>query len=343
MKTVARDFIIGLTAILGLAGLGFMLILFGELNIAKPPHYALTLELDTAAGVTKASAVTMNGVRIGNVSGLEPASDPRAGAVVHLAIRESVRVPRGFGVKLERGLVGDTSVELTPPALPTEGAAPALEFVSPGETVRAQATGILDELRSMLGGRLDKVESAVDSFNELSRTYTEIGARVQALLADRSVEDVDSGAERANIATAVQRLDRAIASANRWLGDEAMREDVRTFTRRGAEAADRLSEAVDAWEQAAHTLETQAGAVGESLGELSIKVGKTSEQLGIVLGEMQYLLGQVNNGQGTLGQLVVNPDLFNSLNDAARRLEKALLEAQLLLEKYRKEGIPIQF
>lgn len=340
MKRTMRDFIVGMTAILGIAGLIVMLMLFGELNFAKAPHYSITLQLNTAGGVTKASPVTMNGVRIGNVSRLAPADDPRMGAIVELAIREDVRIPSDIAVKLERGLVGDTSIELTPRG--GDASAP-LDFIAPGSTIQAQAQGMLDELTNLLGGRLDKVEEAVDSFNRLSTTYTEIGERVKSMLEDRDPALVDSGAEPANIATAMRRLDSALSLANAWLDDEAMREDVRTFAQKGSEAAEGLAGAVDAWKEAAGTLQTQAGAIGEDLGDLSLKVEKAAEQMGTVLTEMQFLLMQVNNGQGTMGQLVQNPDLFNSLNDAARRLEKALLEAQLLIEKYRKEGIPIQF
>lgn len=340
MKRTMRDFIIGLTAILGLAGLIAMLMLVGELSFGKPPHYSVTLQLNTAGGVRKASPVTMNGVRIGQVSRLAPADDPRMGAIVELAIREGVRIPASIAVKLERGLVGDTSVELTPGV---GGEDEAMEFVAPGSTIRAHAQGMLDELTNLLGGRLDKVELAVDSFNELSRTYTEIGDRVKVMLEDRDVSEVDTGSKPANLTTAVRRLDAALAQANAWLDDDAMREDVRTFARKGSEAAEGLAGAVDAWKEAAGTLQTQAGSIGEDLGDLSLKVEKTAEQMGSVLTEMQFLLMQVNNGQGTMGQLVQNPDLFNSLNDAARRLEKVLLEAQLLIEKYRKEGIPIQF
>lgn len=340
MKRTVRDFVVGLTAILGLAGFIFMLLLFGELDFAKPPHYPITLQLNTAGGVTKASPVTMNGVRIGNVERLAPAEDPRMGAIVELAIRRDVRVPRGITVKLERGFVGDTSIELKPAEGDTAG---PLEFIEPGGTIKADALGMLDELTSLLGGRLDKVEEAVDSFGELSRTYTQIGQRVQAMLEDRDPSAVDSGDETANIATAMRRLDRALALANTWLDDEAMRQDVRTFAQKGSEAAEGMAGAVDAWREAAGTLQTQAGSIGEDLGDLSLKVEKAADQMGSVLTEMQFLLMQINNGQGTMGQLVQNPDLFNSLNDAARRLEKALLEAQLLIEKYRKEGIPIQF
>ena len=244
MKRTMRDFIVGLTAILGAAGLIFILMLFGEMSFGKPPHYPITLQLNTAGGVTKASPVTMNGVRIGNVARLAPADDPRMGALVELAIREGVRVPRDVVVKLERGLVGDTSVELTPRA---GDLAAAIEYINEGETLTAQAQGMLDELTSLLGGRLDKVEDAVDSFNRLSTTYTEIGERVKAMLADRDLAEVDSGAQPANIATAVKRLDRALVQANAWLDDEAMREDVRTFAKKGSEAAEGLASAVESY------------------------------------------------------------------------------------------------
>lgn len=54
-------------------------------------------------------------------------------------------------------------------------------------------------------------------------------------------------------------------------------------------------------------------------------------------------LPAINSGEGTLGQLAKNPDLYNNANDAASRLEKAIAEFQLLLEKYRTEGLKLQF
>jgi hypothetical protein len=44
-----------------------------------------------------------------------------------------------------------------------------------------------------------------------------------------------------------------------------------------------------------------------------------------------------------MAQLLNNPDLYNSMNDAAVRLERALTEAQLLIEKFKAEGVPVRF
>ena len=53
------------------------------------------------------------------------------------------------------------------------------------------------------------------------------------------------------------------------------------------------------------------------------------------------MLESVNSGKGTLGQLVNNPDLYHSLNDAAKRLEKALGEVELLAQKIKAEGVKV--
>ena len=48
----------------------------------------------------------------------------------------------------------------------------------------------------------------------------------------------------------------------------------------------------------------------------------------------------INRGEGTVGQLARNPELYNSVKDAADRLEMALRELQLRVQKYKDEGIP---
>ena len=46
------------------------------------------------------------------------------------------------------------------------------------------------------------------------------------------------------------------------------------------------------------------------------------------------LLEKINKGQGTLGQLANNPDLYNSARDAASRLEKADNSSNMAVRKF---------
>ena len=49
-----------------------------------------------------------------------------------------------------------------------------------------------------------------------------------------------------------------------------------------------------------------------------------------------------SEGNGTVGMLLNNPDLYNSLTEAAVRLQRVLEEVQLLIEKLKAEGVQIK-
>ena len=48
-------------------------------------------------------------------------------------------------------------------------------------------------------------------------------------------------------------------------------------------------------------------------------------------------------GDGTVALMLNEPDLYRSLDDAARRLEQALREVTLFIEKVKAEGLPVNF
>ena len=46
---------------------------------------------------------------------------------------------------------------------------------------------------------------------------------------------------------------------------------------------------------------------------------------------------KANAGEGSLGMMLNNPDLYNALTDAAVRLERTLVEIQLFIQKVKAE------
>jgi hypothetical protein len=51
---------------------------------------------------------------------------------------------------------------------------------------------------------------------------------------------------------------------------------------------------------------------------------------------------KVDKGQGTAGQLVNDPKLYQSLNDTARQLDKTVADLQRLIEQWEQEGIDLR-
>lgn len=336
MNTRIRDFAIGLTALAGLVGLAATLFLVGELRIA--PTYPLRFAVDSAAGLSEVSPVTLNGVRIGSVTRIRPADDPRDGVVIDIRVDQSVSVPRAIRVGVDRTLVGDASLSLR--TLAADG---PLDPLQPGEVIRAEVATILNEIGALLDERLGSLDEAAASFRRLSDTYVRVGERVELMLEPRSIADVDAGLADPNVATAVSRVDRAARDLNVWLEDDQLRDDAKRAVTRAASLFDQAAEAVEAWTDAGETVASRADQIGSSADRIAGDLSRMSSSLSLAIEDIRAVSLKVNEGEGTIGLLVNNPDLYNALTDASRRLEKALLEAQLLVEKYRKEGIPINW
>ncbi len=334
-----RDLLTGLVTLAGLAGLMVTLWLIGDVKEIFQRYYRFDLRLAAASGVTSSSPVTYNGVRIGKVddSRLDPGS--RGFVLVTLAIRHGVEIPEDFTVYIDRSFVGQTTVQLETPA----GVPGASTLVRPGVVYEREASSLYDLITGPLKEPMEKFTRAAESIDRLASTYADIGQEVREELAPRSPAEVDSGAKPPNIRSVIARMDGAAANLNRWLGDEPLRTDVRGLVAQAQEFFVKADATAEAWTQTGKTVDAEAtrlaakldGAAGEAATALR-RVSDASEQI-------TALTAGINRGEGTLGQLARNPDLYVSMKDAADRLERALRELQLLVQKYKDEGIPLKF
>ena len=344
MNQRARDFIVGLTVLLGLAGLATMLVAFGELEIVHRDRYPLELRMASVDGIGPASVITLNGVEVGRVAGTSTDADPRRGVRLALEIDRDVRVPRDVRVSIDRNLLGESTLALTTPPLAPDAPAPTdADFLAEGDVFEREAQGMLEQIGSMLDERLVALTDAADAVRRLSDTYVRVGEKIELLVEPRSPEAVDAGDEGANLASAIARVDGAVRDARLWLGDAEARDDAKAGVRSARAALESLAVAVEDWTEAARAVSRNADRLGERGDEALREFVATTDTLADALTEMRVIAARINAGEGTAGLLVNNPDLYRSLNDAAIRLEQTLLETKLLVEKYRKEGVPIQF
>ena len=341
MSARIRDMLVGLTALIGVVGLAIMLFLFGELRQQK--SYDVHVMLDTAQGLSSISPVTLNGVRVGQIKSIANAPDPRDGVVLRVGVFDGARIPHDVELTIDRTFVGDATLALRTPVSRDRTPEDELSYVQPGDTIRGTASTLLDQIGTLLDQRLSSLDRAVDSFDRLTDTYVRVGERVEDMLAPRSIEDIDAGLETPNIASAVARVDNAAAELRRWLGDEEMRSDARRAIAHAADLFENAGDALESWTETARRVGDRVDRIGDQVVLATADFGELTRSLGVTIEEVRLVIGALNAGQGTAGQLLQNPDLFNAMTDAARRLERALLDAQLLVEKYRKEGIPLQW
>lgn len=309
MRPATRDTLTGTVALASLVGLVALLAVFGELSRIGKEYFTFTVKMPHARGLTSTSSVTMNGVRIGALSGLENAADPRQGVDLTIEVEQGTVIPSDFLVMIEKGLISGSGVELL--VEPGTDAPP----VQAGDVFERDPRGMFSdiqdrvaEIEGKLTGPLETMTSTAEDVGELARTYTELGEKLTTQL------DGLTG-ENGLRTQAEERLAQA---------GELIEEFTTTATELRATATTVKDEV------------SRVGALITRFDETVATIGQAAE-------EVQVLVAGVNAGEGTAGQLAQNPDLYRNLEAASERLDAVLTEAQLLIEKIKAEGVGIHF
>jgi phospholipid/cholesterol/gamma-HCH transport system substrate-binding protein len=316
------------------------MLLFGEMKLRGPDRYEVPFQLNNASGIVPGSPVTLNGVAVGEIRSTSTGANPREGVMVIAMIDRGVQIPRRPEITVDQSFVGETTLSLTPHTLGPDEPDPGV-FIEGGEPIRASAEGMIERIAGLLEDKLAPFSSAAGSVQELAQTYNEVGKKLTHLLTPP--EEGGMSVEDGNVYATLRDLRFAVERANTWLGDEELRGSMgETFTKAG-ETMEQIRSAAEEFELAATEMRTEVARAGDGFAEGVGATKASAAELNRALVSMQDLLAQVREGQGSLGLLVTNPDLYRSMNDAAVRLEQALREIQLLAEKYRNEGLPIGF
>lgn len=340
-----RNLAVGIVSIIGIIGLGWLILKFGTFNFFSEPGYTLTVHMDHTSGVGEDSRVRLNGLPVGFVTQVKLREDPTLGVVIICDIEPDVRVPESVKVSARGSLLSSaTNLDLTTRTaedaptdyLPTDGSA-VIEGRAESLTdmIRGSFEQELSNLRGMLEPQVEKFGLMAEEITKLSQRYSEVGEHVQDLIEPRDMAQVDAGKVEANLRTVIVRADQrlreiqsTIDAINALVGDEQMREDLKQTV-------------ADARATAANARQFTEDVQGQ-FERLTRRYVAVADELTGTLQRVDSLVENAQQGEGTIGRLMQDPSLYESLDDAAKRMNDTLRELQLLIEKWKAEGLPIQ-
>jgi phospholipid/cholesterol/gamma-HCH transport system substrate-binding protein len=345
-----RDFLTGLTALAALVGLVGLLIFFGEITprlVAR--DYQFMLRVANAQGLDDTSPVTLNGVRVGQVQRSVVGTGEDAvptGATLTLTVRSGVRIPKNAKVSVDKGFVGGSTLEFS-----TEGLSPSQlsDAIAQGDVIEGgNPQTFLDSIQSIVSGPMAQFSDTASRINTLADEWTSVGRRINDLVEPRTLAEVEAG-KPANIPSSLARLDGAVRSADSWLGDSKLRERIDELLVKADRVVAQTNELTVTWTTAGKTADQTIKDVGEQAKELSQNAKDLLASANASLANVKRagddltgLIDRVNQGQGTLGQLLTNPSLYQNLDAASLRLDQALKDAQQVLEKLKQEGVSLK-
>ena len=128
----------------------------------------------------------------------------------------------------------------------------------------------------------------------------------------------------------------AISLAQGWLGDEQLQADINAAVWKANELFETATLATSNISTLAESLQLDSRRLVQSAVPVAEEMART-------LDRVTLLMDQAATGEGTIGQLMSNPDLYRSLEDAAQKLETTLTQLELLLQKIKDEGLAVGF
>ncbi|HYF13894.1 MAG TPA: MlaD family protein [Phycisphaerales bacterium] len=345
-RTFLRDLLTGVFALAALGALVFLLIFFGEIAPLADNSYEFRLRVANAGGLDDTSPVRLNGVKVGRVMKAEILPGVQSGAELHLSIQPGINIPRASRISVDRGFVGGSSLDFVTSDLTETQLA---DNILPEEIVNGGAPGtLIDNIRTLVEGPLQRFSSTADQIDALATEWTQVGKGINELLAPRTLADVENGAEP-NVRTTLERIDAAVAGANAWLRDDTLRTRFNALLDKADGVMNEARTLASSWSQTAKTIDGSAREVNAQAARITQNFEQVAQDTRAAVGRVQAagdqlatLVENVNKGQGTLGQLATNPELYQNLDDASRRLDAALEELRQLIEKYKNEGLRIK-
>ena len=335
-----RNILVGLMSIAGLFCLAVIFMLIGYVPQWMEKGYTIGVELNDAAGLTGGSRVKLSGIDIGRVRSVDLQPLPRRGVFAAVLIDEGVAVPARVKVSVQGPILGGSPIlalsvshldmeDLTD-LLPTDGSARVTGQVP------SLATMFADELKAALS-------EPFEHFARFTERWSDVAENVNEMFERRSMEAVDAGEVPGNIRTVLLRADQrltelkqTIESLNAWFGDEQLKSDVRETARQAAGVMKKLDSGAD-------RLSALADKAGDNFERLTQRYIAVADDMSGAIGKIRKVAEEASEGEGTVGKLLNDPGLYNNLNDALERINEAIKELQLLIQKWKQEGVPVSF
>lgn len=252
---------------------------------------------DNVEGLAPASAVTINGLKVGKVLSIGFA-DQKGKLLVTFTVEDDFQFSKNSVARIYGGgLIGGKSLSIIPDY---EGSTMAKD----GDTLLSESSeGIMELVNDRLTPLQDKVEAViVDADSVLTN--------VNAVL-DRSTR-ANLRAAIADFTTTASNLKGVSRSMNNMLNKNEEKFD-RTFTN-----LDRMSE--------------NFVAISDSLSR--VDVGALVANLEKVVGDFEDISNNLNSGQGTMGKLLNDDQVYVNLERTTKQMEQLLQDMKLNPKRY---------
>src|SRR6185312_474438 len=300
---IANETKVGVLAVIALAGLilGFNFLKGSNLFQHSKKLYAL---FDNVDGMEVSNAVQIDGLTIGNISAIgETDPDLSRGILVTITLKKNVNIPRNSVATLNPGLLQSPTIVIAK--------GDATKYLQNGDTLQTRKK---PNIISQIQQNLDPI------FAKLDGTLTSLDSLVEVIggMFDPRTKN-NFTAIIANMAGTTAELQKLLNTQTGYLA-QSLR-NLNDFTANLNKNNDHITQTLDNLDKTSANL-------------ASAKIPETVQNLNATLGDLRTAIGKINGNSGTLGLLMNDKRLYQSLEATSRSLNTLLDDFRLHPKRY---------
>jgi phospholipid/cholesterol/gamma-HCH transport system substrate-binding protein len=289
--------------------------------------YHVTIELEQAPGIGPNTPVRKNGILIGRVAAVDDLDDRVA---VRATIDAGRRLFKQYACQVRTSVLGDATIEFVACPLPPD-ATPLVD----GAVVKGTVVGNpLDMLANIQGD----LKVTINSLGRAGDEVAGLADRVNTAFGDNKTEQGRVPRLLDKMEVSIEDFSRSTRTLNDFFGDPELKASVHDVRVTMGDFRTATQEVRSMTAEASKNLKNLEGFT-EPLGRNGEQVAKafidSLEGLGKVVEELTVLTQSVNNREGTIGQLIHNPELYNNANRMICNSNQVVLQISELTARLR--------
>lgn len=326
--------LVAATVIIGI----ILVMIFEDLPQGFGGRKTIYVHFDSAPGVAINTPVRKSGILVGRVTDVR--LEDHGGVLVTARLEAKRTVRKNESCRISTGnILGDTTLEFVPSGLKGQSDEPLEDGAFLEGMVSKDALSMMGDAMQVFTNLADDLRIALSSVKAAGEDVGDVARNLNVLVVNNQDQfnRIVGKAEQA-----IGRFDTTMIAVQEIVSDEELRvrlkqvlEEIPQVLSDASNLISGMSRVADEAEQNLVFLQGLTKPLGDRGDDLVTSLQQNMDRLDEVLLELHQFSKAINDSEGSLGQFVHNPDLYQRLNNAAANVEELTFRMQPVVDDAR--------